>query len=170
MGTPSIDTEQNSLVIQWLPFARRMARKYGRWCRFTGDVRDLEQAASEGLCRARETYDPDRGSFSTHAAHVARAEIQRELARHGIRRTSIRVLVPMSREPVHEIVGELEARDQLRRVSSMLGAMPHRSRSVIIKSARGTTAASIAKELGVTRQAVSKQIAKIRTRLEVING
>ena len=57
-------------------FASKWAKKYGV------KTEELLGAATEGLMRAMETYDPKRGAFSTYAVPWIEAFIRKELERN----------------------------------------------------------------------------------------
>jgi RNA polymerase sigma-B factor len=78
---------RETIIVQFLPFARRLARLYqGR-----GEpLEDLSQAAAVGLIRAVDRYSRDRGeAFVSYARPVILGEI-----RHHFRDTTWRVQVP----------------------------------------------------------------------------
>lgn len=67
------------LVIANLPFARQRAAKMAKQSSIPTEIEDLEQAGAMGIMRALETYNPERGAFTTYAAHWVRYYIQRAL-------------------------------------------------------------------------------------------
>ena len=99
---------REAIILRFLPYARRLARRYeGR-----GEpVEDVYQAASVGLIKAVDRYEPGRGeSFVA----FARPTILGEIKRH-FRDTTWRVHVPRS---VQERACQLtRARDEIRATS-----------------------------------------------------
>lgn len=80
---------RETIIVSFLPYARQLARLYeGR-----GEtVEDLYQAASEGLIKAVDRYQPERGvSFVSYARPVILGEIRRHF-----RDSTWRVHVPRS--------------------------------------------------------------------------
>jgi RNA polymerase sigma-B factor len=80
---------REAIILRFLPYARRVARRYaGR-----GEpVEDLYQAASVGLIKAVDRYQPEQGeSFLAFARPTILGEIQ-----HHFRDTTWRVHVPRS--------------------------------------------------------------------------
>ena len=67
---------RDALVIELLPLARRLARRYAR-----GEERldDLEQVAAMGLIKAVDRFDPERGAT---LRHFATTYIEGELRHH----------------------------------------------------------------------------------------
>jgi RNA polymerase primary sigma factor len=71
---------RDELVVRNLPLARHEANKFqGRGL----DVEDLEQHARLGLIRATETFDPDKGRFTTYAAKWARQRMTEAIENEG---------------------------------------------------------------------------------------
>jgi len=68
-------TLRNRLIIEHLPLARQIARRFARW----GEPRrDLEQAAALGLINAVDRFDPDRGcEFVAFAVPTITGEVRR---------------------------------------------------------------------------------------------
>ena len=66
---------RETIIVRFLPHARRLARRYER----RGETaEDLYQAASEGLIKAVDRYQPERGvSFMSYAERVILGEIRR---------------------------------------------------------------------------------------------
>jgi RNA polymerase sigma-B factor len=65
---------RDRLVCRCLPFAGRLARRYGG----RGESsEDLEQVARLGLVKAIDRYDPERGSFTAYAVITISGEIKR---------------------------------------------------------------------------------------------
>jgi len=99
---------REAIILRFLPYARRLARRYeGR-----GEpVEDVYQAASIGLIKAVDRYEPERGeSFVA----FARPTILGEITRH-FRDTTWRVHVPRS---VQERACQLtRAQDEIRATS-----------------------------------------------------
>lgn len=64
--------------------ARKAAASFRDFTR-TGKIGfdDLLQVARLGINDARKTYEPDRGSFNSYANRIARAEVYKEIHRHG---------------------------------------------------------------------------------------
>ena len=73
-------TEQEKLVegnLRLVDFVIR--RKFPRW-REIGEYEDVQQIGRIGLCKAAQTYDPDKGRmFSTYAAKCIRNELKMAL-------------------------------------------------------------------------------------------
>lgn len=73
-------TEQEKLVeenLRLVDFVIR--RKFPRW-REIGEYEDVQQTGRIGLCKAAQTYDPDKGRmFSTYAAKCIRNELKMAL-------------------------------------------------------------------------------------------
>jgi len=65
---------REDLICRCLPFADRMARRYGGR---PEPLEDLEQVARLGLIKAVDRYDPDRGSFTAFAVVTICGEIKR---------------------------------------------------------------------------------------------
>jgi RNA polymerase sigma-B factor len=80
---------RETIIVRFLPHARRLARRYER----RGETaEDLYQAASEGLIKAVDRYQPERGvSFMSYAERVILGEIRRHF-----RDRTWRVHVPRS--------------------------------------------------------------------------
>jgi RNA polymerase sigma-B factor len=72
------DDERNrlrdDLICRCVPFADRMARRYGGR---PEPIEDLEQVARLGLIKAVDRYDPGRGSFTAFAVPTICGEIKR---------------------------------------------------------------------------------------------
>jgi RNA polymerase sigma-B factor len=66
---------RETIIVRFLPYARQLARRYER----RGEAaEDLYQAASEGLIKAIDRYQPERGaSFISYAEPVILGEIRR---------------------------------------------------------------------------------------------
>lgn len=82
-AAPVTDAEIVALA-KWV--VRTMFRPHNR--ALPEDWDDDTQAASEGICRALQSWDPAKGEFSTHAVWCARSAISRDRIRrfHGGRR------------------------------------------------------------------------------------
>ncbi|MDT4992167.1 MAG: polymerase sigma-B factor [Actinoplanes sp.] len=65
---------RDDLICRCVPFADRMARRYGGR---PEPIEDLEQVARLGLIRAVDRYDPGRGSFTAFAVLTICGEIKR---------------------------------------------------------------------------------------------
>src|ERR1700754_4309574 len=65
---------RDDLICRFVPFADRMARRYGGR---PEPIDDLEQVARLGLVKAVDRYDPDRGSFTAFAVLTICGEIKR---------------------------------------------------------------------------------------------
>src|ERR1700754_3339702 len=65
---------RGDLICRCVPFADRMARRYGGR---PEPIEDLEQVARLGLIKAVDRYDPDRGSFTAFAVLTICGEIKR---------------------------------------------------------------------------------------------
>jgi RNA polymerase sigma-B factor len=68
------DRLRDELICHCLPFAGRMARRYGGR---PEPIEDLEQVARLGLIKAVDRFDPDRGSFTAFAVPTICGEIKR---------------------------------------------------------------------------------------------
>jgi RNA polymerase sigma-B factor len=69
-----------SLVLQFLPLARHLARRYAT----AAERDDLEQVASLGLVKAIERFDPERGiAFTSYAVPTIVGELKRYFRDHG---------------------------------------------------------------------------------------
>lgn len=75
------------LIIDYLPLAYKAARTFAEWFPSV-DVGDLRQAASEGLVRSADAFDPSRGSFATYAAFWIRKHLYAEVS------NSLRLIKP----------------------------------------------------------------------------
>ena len=66
---------RDRLIVEHLPLARQIARRFSRW----GEPRrDLEQAAALGLINAVDRFDPDRGcEFVAFAVPTITGEVRR---------------------------------------------------------------------------------------------
>lgn len=80
---------RETIIVRFLPYARQLARRYER----RGEIaEDLYQAASEGLIKAVDRYELDRGvSFMSFAGPMILGEIRRHF-----RDRTWRVHVPRS--------------------------------------------------------------------------
>jgi RNA polymerase sigma-B factor len=65
---------RDDLICRCVPFADRMARRYGGR---PEPIEDLEQVARLGLIKALDRYDPGRGSFTAFAVLTICGEIKR---------------------------------------------------------------------------------------------
>jgi RNA polymerase sigma-B factor len=65
---------RDDLICRCVPFADRIARRYGGR---PEPMDDLEQVARLGLIKALDRYDPDRGSFTAFAVMTICGEIKR---------------------------------------------------------------------------------------------
>jgi RNA polymerase sigma-B factor len=65
---------RDDLICRCMPFADRMARRYGGR---PEPIEDLEQVARVGLIMAVDRYDPGRGSFTAFAVLTVCGEIKR---------------------------------------------------------------------------------------------
>jgi len=65
---------RDDLICRCVPFADRMARRYGGR---PEPIEDLEQVARLGLIKAVDRYDPGRGSFTAFAVPTICGEIKR---------------------------------------------------------------------------------------------
>ena len=65
---------RDDLICRCVPFADRMARRYGGR---PEPIEDLEQVARLGLIKAVDRYDPGRGSFTAFAVQTICGEIKR---------------------------------------------------------------------------------------------
>jgi RNA polymerase sigma-B factor len=65
---------RDDLICRCVPFADRMARRYGGR---PEPIEDLEQVARLGLIKAVDRYDPGRGSFTAFAVLTICGEIKR---------------------------------------------------------------------------------------------
>lgn len=75
---------RGELVKRYLRFSKSIAVRIFRAQAPSGiDFRDLQQAASLGLIKAMEAYDPVRGPFSSFASHRIRGEVLDQLARNS---------------------------------------------------------------------------------------
>jgi RNA polymerase sigma-B factor len=75
---PSLREE---LVVQHLPLAKHLARRYSRGI---DEQSDLEQVASVGLLKAIERFDPDRGvTFTSYAVPTIVGELKRYFRDRG---------------------------------------------------------------------------------------
>jgi RNA polymerase sigma-B factor len=64
---------RDDLICRCMPFADRMARRYGGR---PEPIEDLEQVARLGLIKAVDRYDPGRGSFTAFAVLTICGEIK----------------------------------------------------------------------------------------------
>ena len=70
----SAASQREEMVIQYLPLARSLARRYAQ----RGDLDDLNQVASLALLKAIDRFDPDRGlAFSSFAVPTILGELKR---------------------------------------------------------------------------------------------
>ena len=85
-ATPTVDIAEHTGLIPWTIRRYRLAA----WARGALEKSDLYSAGLRGLMRASQTWDPQRGKFSTYAAPWIRQAIQREIQNYGcvVRRPS----------------------------------------------------------------------------------
>lgn len=125
-----------------------------RWKRSGLDIEDLAQAGAIGLVKAARSFDPERGSFSTHATWWIRSEIRRaaeKLTKHqGI--DEILDDPPSGRPGADE---ELAGREAMDRVWEEVGRLPAGDRAVILARYRdGLSPTQAAERFKVTRMRI----------------
>jgi RNA polymerase sigma-B factor len=151
---------RDGLVIELLPLARRLARRYARG---NESLDDLEQVAAVGLVKAVDRFDPDRGATLTR---YATTYIEGEL-RHHLRdnlgvphvprtmrstagragRAANRLAAELGREPrVEELAARIEMKHADTREALEVAAALRRPRS--LDEAAGTELNTPAEDLG----------------------
>lgn len=144
---------RNELVQEFLPFGRRLARRYaGRGI----PLEDLEQVALLALVKSVERFDPDRGvKFTTFAGRTIMGELKRHFRDHGwavrvprrdqeltvsIRNTTEILSQELGRTPTANQLAERLGESVDRIVAAMDAASAYRSESFSVDSGAGTTA------------------------------
>jgi len=180
--------EANAPLVEW--HLRRRGVPEALW-------KDLFAAGIEGLYRALSRYDPGRGAFSTYAVHWVRQAVDREWARlnpgpsMGVRRRREAFLsgevasfslddpVPGMEEAFYRDEVEDPFQDPWeaawkgevrRRVGRALERLPPREAKVARAVMEGLPLEAVAREEGVTRQAVGHVWGRAKRRLRGLLG
>ena len=113
---------RNALVLQFMPFARRIAREYST----PRQREDVEQVAYLALIKAIDRFDPGHGNaFATFAAPTIAGEIKNHFRDHSWdvhvpRRLQDRAL--RARRARTELTGELGRRPRIDEIAARLNA------------------------------------------------
>lgn len=150
--------------------------KYARWFARRAPVcfrADVYASCMLAATEAAESYDPVVGaSFVTHAVWQMRAA-RTKLVRHEKREKWYRITsaedadTPDTRAPdTHELSADMSHQLHTQRVAHWIMAqLDARDRRIVVAAA-DDGAAELARELGVSRQAVASRLGRIRRKLQ----
>jgi RNA polymerase sigma factor (sigma-70 family) len=163
---------------------RTILRLSRLWANYSASIRDdVRQEVALGILRALEDYQPERGSFTTHAMWKARSRIDlfRDKNRSllsGRRKRQHRRIASFDAAledggNLHELVADAEAHDPSDIAQPMpsipLELLTAKQRRVVEMRLAGMTTGEIARELRVTHQAathaVKIAVARLRRKL-----
>lgn len=169
-----------SLVIENLPLVAWVMGRMSLWDEPAFDREDMYQEGCIGLMEAAQTYDSDKGKFSPWAVlrirgHIVDA-IRRERGRHesNPRRAGRREQASLSGDTLELARGRADKRVDVERevIDRVLvegivhsPALSEAQRSMLARLLAGMTPAEIAREDGVTDQAISHRMALVRRKL-----
>ena len=135
---------------------------------------DIIQIGMIGLCRAADFYDPNKGAFSTYAGKFIANEIRhsfRESSR-AIKCSSLdRMVTNEIESDFYDIVmaEEVDFDSEMDR-ERFYTTLSRKQLRVVDGLKKGQTQAEIAKELGVSHQAVGSVVRLIRRKWRRYNG
>lgn len=123
-------------------------------------IDDLLQVARLGIIEAKKTYVPERGSFKSYANRIARAEVYKEIHRHGrtVRAPRRDLSVPFSGRQCFEsdeksalMVDPIESRELYNAIEQLSGRQ-----RVVIKSLffEDLSMSEIADQTGVSKESI----------------
>ncbi len=127
---------RDALVIELLPLARRVARRYAGGPEATDD---LEQVASVGLIKAVDRFDPDRGtSLVTFALTYVEGEVRHHLRDNlgvpHVTRT-MRVDAAQTARVANRLAGQLGRTPHADEIASTMGLEPGEVREALAVAA-----------------------------------
>ena len=152
--------------------------------RFYGETEDLIQVGLEGLVKAHQRFDPERGvaftTFSTQYIRGAILHYLRDLGhlirrprRHGTKWRTVSLDASLDDGP--ELEDQLGADDQELadadvRIDTerVLGALSARDRFVIEQALLGMSQPRIAQQMGISQAHVSRIFVRARRRVEAM--
>lgn len=162
---------RNELIEENMPLVYFIVNKY--FPTYRGNE-DIIQIGMIGLCRAADFYDPNKGTFSTYAGKYIANEIRRSFrgSNKEIKCMSLdRLILDESANDFHDIISTVEVDfdsdiDRERFESTLTP----KQTEVLNGLKRGLTQVEMAKEFGVSHQAVGSIVRTIRRNWRKYNG
>lgn len=162
---------RNELIEENMPLVYFMVNKY--FPSYRGDE-DVIQVGMVGLCKAANSYDPNRGTFSTYAGRFIVCEIRNYFrdSNKSVKATSLDKIVNENTEnDFYDIVmaEDVDFDAELER-DRFYESLSPKQRIVMDGLRCGLTQAEIATEQGVSHQAVGQVVRTIRRKWRRYNG
>lgn len=139
---------------------------------------DMVQEAKIGLWKACRTYDPQKGNFAIYAYHLILMAVRQEHRRRTAAKRHDPLLLYLdapadSHDPdmgitLGDAISDSKAQQMLAAVElklSVLDGLTERERYIVRQRMAGKRQGEIAREIGVTRPAVSMAIKRIKKRM-----
>jgi RNA polymerase sigma factor (sigma-70 family) len=164
----ALTPEQQALVVQYLPLARRIARDVGRGLQWA-DIDDLQAECALRVVRAITCYDPSRGAeLLTYLWHA--------VSRHAwwvVERMRSRQMPPWERDPIDSDSSSnpaerVEQADRVARLLRLIELLPpvHREAVRLRYGLHGRPALrsmeQVAAYLGISREEASNRLCTAR--------
>jgi RNA polymerase sporulation-specific sigma factor len=156
--------EKSDLVLENMKLVHGILNKFYPTYAFD---EDMIQCGMLGLCKAADTYNDEKGKFSTYACTVIRNEIRIELTRREKYKHDVSLSTPVSDEE-----GVVTLEDQLSSQldvdycddKGMLAELTDQERQVVMLRSKGYIQEEIATELGISRSVVAMICAKVKSK------
>lgn len=156
--------DKSELVLENINLVHGLLHKYHPSFAFDEDI---IQCGMLGLCKAAETYNEERGKFSTYASRVILNEIRQEFRRRKKYNGDVSLsTVVHSDEDNLTLEEQLVSQDNVNYSDdeAMLSKLTKREREVALLRSQGYKQEEIAIKLGVDQPTVSKICTRIKSK------
>lgn len=171
---PRLTADQQRLVLSVLPLTVKLARRYAAAWRLSHQTDDVIAEALAGVCRASQTYDPEKSSFGTYAGWWIKSAVNGYVKREGRTDMHTQALPPDDSELLARCDPERAEEWPPPRWAARLARLPERERSVVLARTAGRTLEDIGRDMGISKERVrqlsEKAYAKLRRILEEEDG
>lgn len=122
-------------------------------------IDEYYDVAAIGLCRAAQTYAPDKGAFSAYSVKVITNQVLMELRRESAKKRDARLDDSIEADSGVDVEKQAMQREALRAIS----AMPEPDKTVALLAMKGYSQYKISQKIGIPRQTVDSIMEQVIT-------